>query len=42
MEFGTEKCAMQIMKKGKREATEGIELPKQECIRTLEGKENYK
>ena len=28
MEFGIEKCAMLIIKSGKREQTEGIELPK--------------
>ena len=30
MEFGIEKCAMLIMKSGKRQITEGTELPKQE------------
>ena len=35
------KWAMLIMKKRKRKATEGIELPNQENIRTLGEKENY-
>ncbi len=35
MEFGIEKCAMLIMKSGKRHMTEGIELPNQDKIRTL-------
>ena len=42
MEFGIEKCAMLVVKKGKKEITEGIELPSQEKIRTLGEKENYK
>ena len=42
MEFGTEKCAMLIMKRGKRQMTEGIEMLKQEKIRTLGEKKNYK
>ena len=42
MEFGREKCAMLIMRSGKRRMTEGIELPNQEKIRTLGEKENYK
>ena len=29
-EFGPQKCAMLIMKRGKRHMTEGIELPNQE------------
>ena len=39
MEFGIEKCAMLIMKCGKRHMTEGIELLNQEKIRTLGKKE---
>ena len=39
MEF--KKCAMLIIKKGKKEIMERIELPNQERIRTLEEKENY-
>ena len=42
MEFGIKKCAMLVMKKGKKEITEGIELPSQDKIRKLEEKENYK
>ena len=41
MKFGKEKCAMLIIKSGKREITKGIELPNQERIRTLGEKENY-
>ena len=41
MEFGIEKCAMQVMKSGKRHMTEGVELQNQEKIRTLRGKEIY-
>ena len=40
--FVIEKCAMLIMKKGKRETTKGIELSTQKSIRKLEEKENYK
>ena len=42
MEFGIEKCAMLVMKSGKRHMTDGIELANQERIRTLEEKETYK
>ena len=43
MEFGIEKCAMLIMRSGKRQITERIEQPKnQERIRMLGKKENYK
>ena len=42
MEFVVEKCAMLIMRSGKRQMTEGIELPNQERIRTLGEKETYK
>ena len=41
MEFGIEKCAMLIMKSGKRQITEGIELLSQKSIRTLREKETY-
>ena len=34
MEFGMEKCAMLVIKSGKRHLTDGIELPNQEKIRT--------
>ena len=40
--FGIEKCTMLIMKSGKRHWTEGIELPNQDKIRTLEEKYTYK
>ena len=42
MEFGIEKCAMLVMKSGKRHMTDGIELPNHDRIRTLEEKETYK
>ena len=42
MEFGMEKYAMLIMKSGKQQMTEGIELPNQRKIRTLGEKETYK
>ena len=35
MEFSIEKCAMLVMKSGKRHLTEGMELPSQDKIRTL-------
>ena len=41
MEFGREKCVMLKIKSGQRQMMEGIELPNQERIRTLEEKENY-
>ena len=34
MKFGREKCAMLIMRRGKRHMTEGIEIQNQEKIRT--------
>ena len=42
MKFGIEKCARLIMNCGKKETTEGIEMPNQERIRTLREKENYR
>ena len=36
MEFGIEKYDMLIMKCERKETTEGIELPNQEILRTLE------
>ena len=42
MEFGIEKCAMLVMKSGKRYLTDGIESPNQDEIRTLGEKETYK
>ena len=42
MEFGREKCAMLVMKSGKRHMTDGMELPNYDRIRTLEENETYK
>ena len=42
MEFGIEKCAMLVMKSGKRYMTDGIELPNHDQIRTLGENETYK
>ena len=42
MEFGIEKCAMLVMKSGKRHMTDGMELPNNDRIRTLEENETYK
>ena len=42
MEFGIEKCAMLVMISSKRHITDGMELPNQDKIRTLEEKETYK
>ena len=42
MEFGIEKCAMLVMKSGKRHITDGMELPNHDKIRTLEENENHK
>ena len=42
MEFGIEKCAMLVMKSGKRHMTDGMELPNHDKIRTLEENETYK
>ena len=42
LEFGIEKCAILVMKSGKRHMTDGIELQNQEKIITLEKKEKYK
>ena len=39
MEFGKEKCAMLVMKSGKRHMTDGMELPNHDKIRTLEENE---
>ena len=41
MEFGMEKCALLLMKSGKRHLTDGIELPNQDKIRTLTENETY-
>ena len=42
MEFGIEKCAMLVMKSGKRHLTDGMELPNQDKIRTLAENKTYK
>ena len=42
MEFGIEKCAILIMKSGKRHMNEGMELPNQERIRKFGQKETCK
>ena len=42
MEFVIEKCAMLVMKSGKRHMTDGMELPNHDKIRTLEENETYK
>ena len=41
MEFGREKCAMLVMKSGKRHMADGMELPNHEEIRTLREYETY-
>ena len=42
MEFGIEKCAMLVMKSGKRHMTDGMELPNHDKIRMLGENETYK
>ena len=42
MEFGIEKCALFVMKSGKRHLTDGIELPNQDKFRTLAKNETNK
>ena len=42
MEFGIEKCALLVMKSGKRHLTDGIDLPNQDKIRTLAENDAYK
>ena len=42
MEFGIEKCAMLVMKSGKRQLTDGMELPNKDKIKTFAGNESYK
>ena len=42
MEFGIDRCAMLVMKSGKRHLTGEMELPNQVKIRTLGEKETYK
>ena len=42
MEFGIEKCAMLVMKSGKRQLIDGMELPNQDKIKTLAENKAYK
>ena len=42
MEFGIEKCALLVMKSGKRQLTDGIELSNQDKFRTLAKNETNK
>ena len=42
MEFGIEKCAMLVMKCGKRQLTDGMKLPNQDKIKTLAENETHK
>ena len=42
MEFGTEKCAMLVMEKGKIVKSVGIELPNGKVIKSLQEGESYK
>ena len=42
VEFGIEKCAMLVMKSGKRHMTDWMELPNHDKIRTLEEIKSYK
>ena len=42
MEFGIEKCALLVMKRGKRYLTDGIEPPNQDKIRKIAENETYK
>ena len=41
MEFGIEKCAILLIKSGKRHRTDGMGLPNQDKIRTLAENETY-
>ena len=41
MEFGIEKCAMLVMKSGKRQLCDGIELPNKDKIKRLAENETY-
>ena len=42
MEFGIEKCAMLVVKSGKRQLTDGMELPNNDKIKTLAENETNK
>ena len=42
MKFGIDKCAMHVMKRGKRYIRDRMKLPNQDQIRTLRKTETYK
>ena len=42
MEFSIEKCTMLVIKSGKRQLTDGTELPNKDKIKTLAENETYK
>ena len=42
MEFGTEKCVMLVIEKGKIVKSVGIELPDGKVIKSLQESESYK
>ena len=42
MEFRIEKCAMLVIKKGERKLMDGIQLPNQDTIKSLDENESYK
>ena len=42
MEFGIENCAILVMKSGKRQLTDGMELPNEDKIKMLAENETYK
>ena len=42
MEFDIEKCTMFVMKSGKRQLTDGMELPNKDNTKTLAENENFK
>ena len=42
MEFAIEKCAIPVMKSGKQQLADGMELPNQDKIKTLTESETYK
>ena len=41
MQFGFDKCAVLVMKKGKIVKSDGIQLPNDQVIKSLEGGESY-
>ena len=42
MEFGIKKCAMLVITQGERKLMNGIQLPNQDTIKSLDEKESYK